>query len=196
MIGESGRKPVSRAALAALALLLGAAVSGCALLHRRPEPWGLPGVGAGPAPVRWVQSLTLSHQGKSVDLMAVIESDGKTLTLVGLSPMGQRLVRITWTDGKIDQESDPNIPVHIDGEAILRDVVFVNWPEAALHTVFAGTHWRAGFAGADRTLAWKGRPWLSVRPDSAGADGKPGVVVDHLAEGYQVHVKTLEQEAP
>ena len=192
-----GRKPISSAARAALAMLLSLAVTGCALMHRRPEAWALPAVGTGPAPVRWVQSLTLAHQGKSMDLMAVIESDGKTFTLVGLSPMGQRLVRITWTDGKVDQESDANIPVPIDGEAILRDVVFVNWPEAALQTVFAGSHWKAGFQGANRTLSWKGRPWLSVRPDgAAGAEGKPGVVVDHLVEGYQVHVKTVEEDAP
>ncbi|HKP94982.1 MAG TPA: DUF3261 domain-containing protein [Fibrobacteria bacterium] len=200
-----------RSLLIAAALpLSGAVLDGCALLQRKPEAWALPPLASGPPPGRWVQSLTLERRGRSLELVAVIENDGKTLTLAGLSPTGQRLVRISWTGGKVEQESDPNLPVRIDGESILRDVVFVNWPAPALAAVFAGTRWKARFDGADRTLAWGGRPWLSVRPDTGGTEGTaasgPGggnggdapvdrVVVDHVAEGYQVHVATVERDS-
>ncbi len=189
-----------------LAVLTVSLLGGCA--HRSPDPWALPPVEAGVMTGRYVQSLRLERQGRTLELMAVIENDGNTFTLVGLSPMGQRLLRLTWSGGKVAQESDPNLPVHIDGEAILRDVVFANWPEAALRTVFADTRWRAAFSGADRSLAWNGRPWLSVRPDTGaagpmentdtagGAASTPGIVVDHLAEGYRVHVATVERDAP
>ena len=143
---------------------------------------------------RYVQSLGLERGGKTLGLTAVIENDGSTFTLVGLGPMGQRLIRLTWADGKVAQESDPRLPVAIDGQAILRDVVFANWPEAALKTVFADTRWRATFTGGERRLAWNGRPWLTVRPDSAGA--ATGNLVDHIAEGYRVHVATVERDAP
>ena len=218
---------------AASALLLGSALlSGCALPHRRPEPWALPRLETGTLTGRYVQSLRLERQGKTLELMAVIENDGKAFTLVGLSPMGQRLMRLTWSEGRVAQESDPGLPVRIDGEAILRDVVFVNWPEAALRTVFAGTRWSARFDGGARSLDWNGRPWIVVRPEVASADAagsavpdiaatpatpatpaystdstdtantantggsKGGIVVNHVAEGYRVHVITVERDAP
>jgi hypothetical protein len=174
------------ASMALMALFM----SGCAgLMHRRPVPWALPKVGDGHIPSRWVQSVSLERDGRSLQLLAVIETDGKELTLVGLSPMGQRLVRITWADGKVAQEQDPNVPVHIDAESILRDVVFVNWPPESLQSVFAKTGWKAVFEGPRRDLSWEGRPWLSVKPELDGS-----MTVDHLVEGYKVHVSTVEQE--
>ncbi|MDB5050189.1 MAG: hypothetical protein JWO30_3260 [Fibrobacteres bacterium] len=175
------------------ALLL---TTGCALMHPRPTAWDLPPLETGTMPGRRVQSLRLERQGKSLELMAVIENDGKTFTLAGLSPMGQRLVLITWSGGKVAQESDPNLPVAIDGEAILRDIVLVNWPESSLTRVFAKTGWSADFKGPERKLSWRGRPWVSVRPEAGeGGETGEGVLVDHLAEGYQVHVTTVERDS-
>lgn len=188
--------------------VLAALLAGCALTQRRPVPWSLPKVQDGPILGRWVQTLVLERDGKSMELLAVIESDGKELILVGMTPMGQRLVRIIWSDGKVDQETDLNIPVRIDGEAVLRDLVFANWPEETLRAVFAGTGWSAGFDGPRRSLAWNGRPWLLVRPETAPRDsgvstgnadslglGDPQIV-DHIAERYRIHVTTVERSGP
>lgn len=164
------------------------------MLQSRPTPWHLPKDGSGLGAGRWLQSLTLEHKEKSIGLLAVIESDGKNLTLVGLSPMGQRLMRITWSEGKVQQETDPHMPVAIDGEAILRDVVLVNWPEEILWPLFAKTEWKVTFDGPKRELYWGHRLWLSVKPDSF--DGAKSILVDHHAEGYKVHVSLLEHESP
>jgi hypothetical protein len=195
------RHLIRPAALAALAAL----VAGCALMQRRPVPWSLPKVQDGPIQGRWVQTLALEREGKSMELLAVIERDGGDIVLVGMTPMGQRLIRIRWSDGKVDQDTDPNIPVRIDGGSILRDVVFANWPEESLKAAFAGTGWSAGFDGPRRTLAWNGKPWLEVRPEPVPADtgrtadsldlGDPQLV-DHIAEGYRIRVTTVERSGP
>lgn len=204
------------------ACLGGALLAGCAgLFGGRPSPWKLPGVEHSPIRGHWVQTLVVEREGRRLELLAAMECDGRTLTLVGLSPMGQRLVRITWEGGEVKTETDPNLPVKIDGEAILRDVVFVHWPEQALQAVFAETPWRATFAGPRRTLAWKDRTWLLVTPetDAAAASAAPAdsgaedlskalsgaeapqadrgsVKVDHVAEGYTLRVTTVEKHAP
>jgi hypothetical protein len=180
-------------------------MAGCASMQRRPVPWSLPKPQDGPIQGRWVQTLVLERDGKSMELLAVIENDGKEIVLVGMTPMGQRLVRITWSDAKVDQETDPNIPVRIDGESILRDVVFANWPEDGLRAAFAGTGWSASFDGPVRSLAWNGKPWLQVRPGPAPKDsglssdslglGDPQIV-DHIAEGYRILVTTVERSGP
>lgn len=197
-------------------------LAGCAgLFGGRPSPWMLPGVEHSPIRGNWVQTLVLEREGRRLEVLAALECDGRAMTLVGLSPMGQRLVRITWEGGEVRTETDPNLPVKIDGEAILRDVVFVHWPEAALAAAFAETPWRATFEGPRRTLAWKDRTWLVVTPeaDSAAAAASPAdsgaedlsralsgaeapkadlgtVKIDHVAEGYTLRVTTVEKHAP
>ena len=168
--------------------------TGCFLRPRPPEPWPLPKVADAPFRGDWVQTLTLERGEKRLPLLAVIETDGDSLTLAGLSPMGQRLVRITWRDGKVDQEIDPNLPVKIDGEAILRDVVLAHWPAASLQAVLAGTPWRAEFTDPQRKLFLGKRAWVSIAPETT-PDGD-GLLIDHVAEGFRVHVATVEKNEP
>lgn len=166
-------------------------LSGCFLRPHPPEPWPLPKVADAPFRGNWVQTLRLERDGREMPLLAVIETDGTTLTLAGLSPAGQRLVRIAWIDGHVDLDLDPNLPAKINGQAILRDVVFAHWPEASLDRVLKGTRWSAGFADSVRTLNLDGKTWLTVSPET-GSDGD-GLLVDHRAEGYRVHVSTVEK---
>ena len=172
----------------------GLALSGCFMRPKPPEPWPLPKVADAPFRGNWVQTLRLERDGREMPLLAIIETDGTTLTLAGLSPAGQRLVRIAWIDGHVDQETDPGLPAKIDGAAVLRDVVFAHWPDTSLQAVLKGTRWSAAFAGATRTLNLGKRPWLTVTAET-GPDGD-GLLVDHKAEGYKVHVATVEKNAP
>jgi hypothetical protein len=170
----------------------------------RPTAWSLPPLAASPIHGRWVQRLTLMRGSHRLDLMAVIENDGSVFTLVGLSPFGQRLIRITWSQGCVHQETDPRIPVAIDGLAILRDVVVVHWPQQALQTVFANSDWRLIVGDHSRILTWQGRPWLEIHTDlgEPGEPGDPGdptsrtVVINHVVEGYVVRVTTVERDDP
>jgi uncharacterized protein DUF3261 len=163
----------------------------------RPVPWELPPVSDCPFHGRWVQSLNIEHEGHVLTLMAVIESDGMMVTVVGLSPLGQRILRITWTQGKIAQETDPNITVPIDGSAILRDVVFAHWPVQALQKVFAHTDWQIIQKKQARILLWHGHPWMTVESLSIAADASAeSILVNHLIEGYQVRVTTVENDEP
>ena len=178
------------------ALALSWVATGCFLRPHPPAPWPLPKVAAGPIRGNWVQTLLLERDGKDLRLLAVIESDGDSLTLAGLSPMGQRLVRITWRDGKVDQETDPNLPVKVDGEAILRDVVFANWPPEALQAVMAGTAWKPEFKGPERMLYMGDRLWQTAAPEALPDGEGEGLLVDHVTEKYRVHVATVEKNDP
>jgi hypothetical protein len=141
-----------------------------------------------------VQTLRVERDGRELPLLAVIETDGTTLTMAGLSPAGQRLVRIAWIDGHVDQVLDPALPAKFDGGAVLRDLVFAHWPDSSILAVLKGTRWSATFADSIRTLRLGNKPWLSVTPET-GPDGD-GLLVDHLAEGYRVRVTTVEKSGP
>jgi hypothetical protein len=180
----------------ALAAALAAAVlGGCALLRGgNLEPWPLPKVADGPIRGNWVQTVRLERGGKELSLLAVIECDGTVLTLAGLTPAGQRLVRITWRDGAIGQESDPNLPAKVDGEAILRDLVLAYWPRASLDSALRGTGWSAAGSDSARVLSARGRARVAVSPDTAA--GGAGLLIRHVREGYAVRVATMKRTNP
>jgi hypothetical protein len=207
------------ACLLGLALGLALCLAGCSLRPRPLEPWPMPGPAAGPIRGNWVQTVRLERGGRELSMLAVIECDGTTLTLAGLTPAGQRLVRITWRDGRIEQESDPNLPAKVDGEAILRDMVLAYWPQAALDSALAGTEWTLAFADGSRTLSARGKARViaaheaatamaagavtaggTVPAPGAGVSRDPGsgdsLSIRHVREGYVVHVATVERTAP
>ncbi len=169
----------------ALALSLGA----CSLRPHPLAPWPLPKPASGPIRGNWVQTVRLERGGKELSLLAVLECDGNILTLAGLTPAGQRLVRITWSEGRIEQESDPNLPAKVDGEAILRDLVLAYWPQAALDSALAGTEWSVAFSEGARTMSARGKPRIVVAPGEAGE----ALRIRHLREKYEVQVATVEK---
>lgn len=180
-----GRLGVGLGVCLGLALALGA----CSLRPHPLAPWPLPQLASGPIRGNWVQTVRLERGGKELSLLAVIECDGKILTLAGLTPAGQRLVRITWSEGRIEQESDPNLPAKADGEAILRDLVLAYWPQSALDSALAGTEWSVAFSEGARTLSARGKPRIIV----AAGDTGEALRIRHLREKYEVQVATVEK---
>jgi hypothetical protein len=189
-------------------------MAACSLRPHPLAPWPLPGPGAGPIRGNWVQTVKLERGGRELSLLAVIECDGTVLTLAGLTPAGQRLMRITWRDGRIEQESDPNLPAKVDGEGILRDLVLAYWPRAALDSALAGTEWSVAFSEGRRTLSARGKSRIVIEPEAAtpatdsasasaasgpapaSADGSGNLRIRHLREKYAVHVATVEKTPP
>jgi hypothetical protein len=176
------------ACLLGSALCLALSLAACSLRPRPLAPWPMPGPAAGPIRGNWVQTVRLERGGRELSLLAVIECDGTTLTLAGLTPAGQRLVRIAWRDGRIEQESDPNLPAKVDGEAILRDMVLAYWPKAALDSALAGTEWTLAFADGSRTLSARGKARVIVAPESpasapAGAAAQAPEAADSMTAG-------------
>ena len=169
-------------------------LTSCSLRPHPLAPWPLPKVADGPIRGNWVQTVRLERGGRELSLLAVIECDGSALTLAGLTPAGQRLVRIVWHDGKIEQEADANLPAKVDGEGILRDLVLAYWPKASLDAALAGTGWTATVADGARTLSARGRIRVSIAPEAA--EGGEGLRIRHLREGYEVRVATVERTAP
>jgi len=192
--GSPGRGMMAARGTAGIALLLSLSLSACAFHPRPPAPWPLPKVADGPIRGNWVQTVRLERGGRELSLLAVIECDGAVLTLAGLTPAGQRLVRITWRDGRIDQEADANLPAKVDGEGILRDLVLAYWPRASLDSALAETDWKVVFAEGGRTLSGGGRARIAVEPEAA--EGGEGIRIRHVREGYVVHVATVERTAP
>lgn len=117
----------------ALMLLL---LSGCTLLSHNSQPtaWLKPGVQITlPAPllehpIRRQQLLTATVNGKSDSLLTLMNADGKQLTLAGLSPLGIRLFKVTYSSKGIETEQSITLPQLPPASQVLADVMMSYWP--------------------------------------------------------------------
>jgi hypothetical protein len=163
-------------------------VCGCAALQPGPpRPWPLPDPALAPFQGQVEQAVRVDGGGRSAEFLALVDCERGVVTLAGLSPQGQRLVKVRWDARGMAVEADPAVAAHFDGALALRDLVLARWPVAALQRSMQGSRWALRQTpDQGRTLSLDGRIVVAVSPD--------GGTVAHLQEGYRVTVRALPAE--
>ena len=119
--------------LALLILMLG----GCAINSpsgTEPQAWLKRGVQVKlPAPlldkpVSQQQLLTATVNGKQQSLLVLINADGKSLQLAGLSPLGIRLFKVVYDQTGIHTEQAIKIEGLPPANQVLADIMLSYWP--------------------------------------------------------------------
>lgn len=110
-------------------------LNGCSLLQQESTTaWLKPGVHVTlPAPtlaqpLKRQQFLTATVNGKSDSLITMLDGDGQTLTLAGLSPIGIRLFKVTYTANQIETEQSIALPQLPPANQVLADIMLSYWP--------------------------------------------------------------------
>jgi hypothetical protein len=125
--------------------------------------------------------------GRSAEFLALVDCEDGVVTLAGLSPQGQRLVKVRWDRHGLAVEADPSVAAHFDAVQALRDLVLARWPVAALEQAMRGSAWSLRQTpDQGRALSLDGRILVAVSPD--------GGTVAHLQEGYRVTVHDLPSD--
>jgi hypothetical protein len=120
-------------------------------------------LGACAAPVRSVDTVSVAPNillvmpspgelGRPVDVMQLITArrgndvyvfEGRfsatadSLLLVGMDGMGQRILTIRWTQGRMEVERAAWLPNALRPENVLADIILIYWPEASLRRALA-----------------------------------------------------------
>lgn len=117
--------------------LLAFTLSGCATpppAQTLPQAWLKPGVQVKlPAPslktpVNQQQLLTATVKGKQQSLLVLLNADGKSLQLAGLSPLGIRLFKVVYDQQGIHTEQAIKIDGLPPANQVLADIMFSYWP--------------------------------------------------------------------
>jgi hypothetical protein len=173
------------------AALAAALLTACAAARPRLEAgaWPLPSVADSPfVEARW-QQLRLERDGRSLDLLAVLEPLEGGLQLAGLTPDGRRLLTLRWDALGFSADRSPGVPDFVDPGLVLRDLVLAHWPAESLRRALAGSAWDLEEdAAGGRRLLWYGRLHLELRPEPGGRR------LLHPLEGYSVVVRDLEED--
>jgi hypothetical protein len=99
---------------ALLALTLGACATppaGC--LRLAPDGWYCPAFAAW-ATFETEQATTVRFRGQSIQLLTRIRSDGDSVQLVSISPLGQTLISASWRQGQLSADLPPGLNGRID----------------------------------------------------------------------------------
>lgn len=125
---------------------------------------------------------------------ALLEVSRDEVILVGLSPLGTRMITLRWDGRKLTQERDPLIPKGLPLRLILRDVQLASWPAAAVRAALPGRRWTLEDAGSERVLLKDGRAVVRIR--YGGADRRRSdLEFEHLGLGYRMRIHPLPDEA-
>lgn len=127
--------------LPTVALLLGALLlSACSTPKpdtTRPQAWLKPGTlvtlpapGISPS-ITQQQLLSARVKGKTQSLMVLLNADQQKIMLAGLSPLGIRLFRLTYSEQGVKTEQSITLPALPPANQVLADIMLSYWPISA-----------------------------------------------------------------
>jgi len=154
----------------------------------------------------WRQSLRITAQGKSHQLEAIVQNDGKEFFVLGLGPGGMKLFLVAHTEQGLSSRIFVSQRMSLSPEYLLFDIQrALFWPPP----VACGTGAHRGFSVADRcdgprTISRQvsdgppGSPQSSSHleityPHGFTFNGPPDALsLRHAARGYQIDITQLQ----
>lgn len=105
--------------------------------NTRPQAWLKPGTlvtlpapGISPS-ITEQQLLTAQVKGKTQSLMVLLNADSQKIMLAGLSPLGIRLFRLTYSGEGVKTEQSITLPELPPASQVLADIMLSYWPVSA-----------------------------------------------------------------
>jgi hypothetical protein len=128
----------------------------------RPLSYALRPAAAGPRGLSTQEVLVHLPGGEEQRFLTTVENDGRRLTLVASTPVGQTLFVIRVEDGKVDADRRVPLPRAFDPTLLPALVQVCDWP---LEEARRGLPRRAELReeGGCRTLLLRGKPFLEIR---------------------------------
>jgi hypothetical protein len=169
-------------------LLLCALAAGCAAPTALIRP--LPPSTLGRA-VTVRQQITAHFHDHVRSLQVVLKVAPDDLTLIGLSPIGQRLFTLGWHGGQPSVKSQIKDLQHLPARRILADLELASWPLDALRTALTDPEMRLEELGDTRAL-WQGDRLLWIAFRGPGKSWHQKMTIYNARIGYRLDVQPLD----
>ncbi|KAB8311450.1 DUF3261 domain-containing protein [Rahnella contaminans] len=161
-----------------------------------PQAWLKPGVQVKlPAPVLAVpvsqqQLLTATVNGKQQSLLVLLNADGNSLQLAGLSPLGIRLFKVVYDQTGIHTEQAIKIEGLPPANQVLADIMFSYWPVGSWQPLLP-PGWTLKDQPLRRTLSDdKGNAITRIDYLPEGKSRRP-VSITQMAFHYQITIQNV-----
>ena len=136
-----------------------------------------------------LQSLEINYKGESRQLLAQLEINPNKITLVRLSPLGNRLFTVLWTGESLSEEYLAEWPFPFSPKHILADVQLALWLKIPQQDGFKirdiqSPQLRREILRNEEIVM---RISYETRPFWQGE-----ILIQHLERGYQLSIQTLQ----
>ncbi|MFA3762159.1 DUF3261 domain-containing protein [Yersinia sp. 2544 StPb PI] len=181
-------------------LVLALLIVGCASSpdQTQPKAWLKPGVRVAlpqptlAQPINQQQLLTATAQGKQQSLLVLLQADGQRLTLVGLSPLGIRLFKVSYDLQGIHLEQTMKIVGLPPANQVLADIMLSYWPIISWRPLLPG-NWRLVDEGDTRRLYDdKNQIVTEIRYQLSGNTRKP-ITIEQFVFHYRITIQNVEE---
>lgn len=145
-----------------------------------------------------LETLDIDFHHQPLQLTAVVASNGGSLSVVILDPLGRRLVTIVQegTDVRVDQSQD--LAVDLPVNWLLAGIFLRYLPDSSWN--FAGSTWKVAQSGATRLLKLDGRLRLRLTPHGIGAQNpasdRYSARLDYPGLELSLKITTLLRQEP
>ena len=122
-------------------------------------------------------------------MQALLRISDKQIRLLGLSPLGQRLLQVDYNGENVEswQASDE---MRLPAREILFQMQVSLWPEIALLKWLEGSDWQLQISPQRRQLFYRGKRWLTVDY----IDGQKIIKLMHYQAEYQMTITSREEK--
>lgn len=155
----------------------------------------LPAVNSYGASVEAAQMIKANYKHRIMALQSQVSITPQRVILVGLDPMGQTLMRITWTASGITTEKAGLLPPLFQAEHVLADFVLLNWPEEIVRQSLRGKN--IEFIATPNARILKQNDQEILRADfNRSSDNHPlsgNIRYKHLIWKYQLDIQSKGQ---
>lgn len=142
-------------------------------------------------PIERQQLLTATMNGESNSLVTMLSADGQQLTLAGLSPLGIRLFKVTYTVDGIQTKQSISLPEIPPASQILLDVMMAYWPIASWQTQLPNG-WSLVDVENKRFLYDTKNTLISEITYELENNVREPVMMQQYAFGYQITIERAE----
>ncbi|MCC3703910.1 DUF3261 domain-containing protein [Rouxiella badensis] len=182
-----------------LLMIMALMLAGCATHptpDTLPQAWLKPGVRVRlPSPqlnekLEQQQLLTGTVDGKQQSLLVLLNANGKTLQLAGLSPLGIRLFKVDYDAAGIHTEQTIKISQLPPANQVLADIMLSYWPVDRWQPLLP-TGWRLVDNGMTRTLIDDaGQPVTQIDYQNQGGKRQPIAITQHVFH-YHIAIQNV-----
>ncbi len=136
-----------------------------------------------------VQSLEVIYKGETQQLLAQLEITPLKMTLVGMSPMGNRLFTVIWNGRSLHDKHLSQWPLPFEPKHILADVQLALWNDISSQKEL--TIVEDNSTKMTRMIHGNGKALMRIKYNTRPFwHGK--ILVEHLERNYKLKIQTIQ----
>ncbi|GAB1263977.1 DUF3261 domain-containing protein [Aurantivibrio infirmus] len=138
------------------------------------------------------QQVNITIESESHTMLAAWVVKQDTLSFVGLSPTGQRLLTLSYDGLRFSEDYSPMLPIKIPGRQVLAQLQIAHWPEVSVLSALEKSAWRMKVEDGQRHLFVNRKKIFSIANSSPGKyqeDAKVNIRSDVI--DFSIDVTTL-----